>query len=135
MESAKTGVPRVLIERRKEPRYFINLPLDYRKVGSSKFRPGYTVDFFDGGLTIACVEGIGTGAEMEIKIYFGSRLDLVVIPAIAKVVWTAMETDENGFTRFEVSFLEISSEDLETLKALVKDYADPTTQPPINPSC
>lgn len=131
MEDEKTGFPRVLIERRKNQRYFIKLPLDYRRVGSSKFRPGHTVNFCDGGLKIAGVEPIEAGAEIEIKIYFGSNPDLIVIPAIAKVIWTPTEADETGFIRFGVSFLQISSKDLEFLKTLLKNYADPTAQPAI----
>ena len=128
MEDAKKGYPLVLIERRKNTRYFIKLPLHYRKVGTSEFRPGHTVNFCNAGLKIAGVEPIETGTEIEIQIYFASGSDLIVIPAIAKVVWTAMEADETGFIRLGVSFLKISSKDLENLKTLLKNYADPTTQ-------
>jgi hypothetical protein len=120
---------RVPIERRKNPRYFIKLPLDYRRVGTSEFRYGHTVDFCDGGLKIAAVEPIETGAEIETKIYFASAPGLVVIPAIGKVVWTTTKTDKNGFIHFGVSFLEISPKDLVPLKSFLRNYADPTSQP------
>jgi hypothetical protein len=131
MDDGKTGVPHGLIERRKNPRYFLKLPLHYRRVGTPKFRPGHTLNFCDGGLMIAGVEPIEAGAEIEIKIYFSSSLDLAVIPAIARVVWTDMQADGTGFIRFGVSFLRISSKDLERLKTLLKNYADPSIQPTI----
>jgi hypothetical protein len=133
MKEAETGFPPDLIECRENPRYFLKLPIDYRRVGSSKFGPGHTVNFCDGGLKIAGVERIETGAEIEIKIYFGSNGDLVVIPAIVKVVWTDMEADETGFVRFGVGFLKISSKDFGVLKTLLKNYADPGTQRDLNP--
>ncbi len=128
MEYVKKGFHQVLIEKIKNPRYFIKLPLDYRRVGTSEFRYSHTVSFCDGGLKIAGLEPIETGAEIEIKIYFASGPDLVVIPAIARVIWTPMEAEETGFIGFGVSFLQISLKDLKTLENLLKNYADPTIQ-------
>jgi len=131
MEDMDTRFLQVIIGKIINSRYIIKLPLDYRRVGTSEFCYGHTVNFSEGGLKIAGFERIETGAGIEIKIYFASGPDLVVIPAIGKMIWAAMKADENGFIQFGVSFLEISSKDLELLKTLLKTYADPTIQPAI----
>lgn len=115
-------------ERRRHPRYLIKLPLEYRRIGDSKMRPANTVNFSEGGLMIAGHERMQTGVELEIKIYFATGLELFVIPAIAKVAWTETESSEKEWNHFGVNFIKIFPKDIERLKSILRDHADPSNR-------
>jgi c-di-GMP-binding flagellar brake protein YcgR len=125
MESDKPASLHNIVERRRHPRYLIQLPLDYRKVGNPKMYPGHTVNISEGGLMLSGPGRIEVGEELELRIYYSSKPSFGIIPAIVKVVWTQNDPKEIGKYRFGASFINISPRDKEALKVFLRDHASP----------
>jgi hypothetical protein len=125
MESDKPAIPQYIFERRRHPRFMVQLPVEYSRAGASRFRPGYTIDFSEDGFMIAVSEQMETGEDLEMKLYFASTSGLVTIAAVVKVIWADTDAKEAGYYRFGVRYADISTADKETLKAFLSMYADP----------
>ena len=116
-------------ERRKHPRFMVELPVEYRRSSDSKFRPGHTVNFSEDGFMILVSEQVEIGASLEMKIYFSSASGLVTIAAIVKVIWADIQAKEGIYYRIGVSYADISPADMENLKGFLNMYADPHQVP------
>jgi c-di-GMP-binding flagellar brake protein YcgR len=125
MEKDKTEPSQFAFERRMNPRFQIELPVEYRRANDSRIRPGHTVNFSEDGFMICVSERMEADENLEMKIYFTSPAGFVTIPAIVKVVWADMEVKEDDYYRFGVNFLNISPADKELLQEFLKIYADP----------
>jgi len=125
MESYKPGNPTHIPERRSEPRFEVELPLEYRRASALKFRPGHTLNFSEDGFMLSVSEQMEEGEDLEVKVYFTSSSGLVTVSAVAEVVWVDTDGEEDGFYRFGVRYLDISAADKETLEAFLSIYADP----------
>ena len=129
MEKDKVENPHFTLERRKHPRFLVELPVEYRRANDSRVRPGHTVNFSEDGLMVLVSEQMEIGEQLEMKIYFSSGSSLITIAAIVKIAWVDMEPKEDGYYRFGVSFVNISPVDRERLKGFLSLYADPNQAP------
>lgn len=125
MENDKAEPLQFTLERRKSPRFQVELPVEYRRANDSKIRPGHTVNFSEDGLTVSVSAQVEIGEQLEMKIYFSSGSSLITVAAIVKIVWADMEAKEDGQYRFGVSFMNISPVDRERLNRFLSLYADP----------
>jgi hypothetical protein len=125
MESNKPETPEYTFERRSKPRFEVELPLEYRRVGAPKFHPGHTVNFSEDGFMLSVSEQMEAGEEFKVKIYFTSSSGLVTIRAVAEVVWADTGAEEDGHYRFGARYVDISAADKEILGAFLNIYADP----------
>jgi c-di-GMP-binding flagellar brake protein YcgR len=110
----------VNFERRKHPRFSVNLPVEYRKVDNSKGHPANTGDVSEGGLLIYVSEPISIGQEMFMKLFFASGNKVNSIQARAQVVWKDMRIGIEGGYRIGVKFIDISADAL----TLMKEFLD-----------
>ena len=129
MESDKPEPPQYTYERRKHQRFLVELPVEYRRAGASRPRPGHTINFSEDGFMLLVSEQMEAGEDLEIKIYFSSSPGLVTIAAVVKVIWADTDAKEKGYYRFGVCYVDISTADKETLKAFLSMYADPNQGP------
>ena len=129
MEKDKVESPHFTVERRNRPRFLVELPVEYCRANYSRIRPGHTVNFNEDGLMVSVSEQMEIGEEMEMKIYFNSGSSLITIEAAVKIAWVDVEIKEDGYYRFGVSFVNISSVDMERLKEFLTLYADPNQAP------
>jgi hypothetical protein len=125
MESDKHATRQYPFERRRHPRFMVELPVEYRRAGASRLRPGHTINFSEDGFMILVSERMEAGENLEMKIYFTSPSGLVTIAAVVKVIWADSDEKEKGYYRFGVRYVDISTADKETLKAFLSMYADP----------
>jgi c-di-GMP-binding flagellar brake protein YcgR len=125
MESDHPAPAKNTVERRRQPRCMIHLPLDYRKVGTPKMYPDHTANISEGGLMLSGAGRIEVGEGLESRIYYSSRPSFAIIPAIVRVVWTDLDPKEVENYQFGVSFINISPRDKEALKFFLEDYAHP----------
>jgi hypothetical protein len=87
MESDKPATPQYTFERRRHPRLMVELPVEYRRAGASRLRPGHTINFGEDGFMISVSEQMEAGEDLEMKIYFTSSSGLVTIAVVVKVIW------------------------------------------------
>jgi hypothetical protein len=117
-------------ERRQDPRFSVQLPLDYWET-PEVVRGGLVADISAAGLRIHSVHRIETGAELKIRVYvskeeytFGS------IEGRGKIIWRTLhrEGDWKGYA-CGLYLTEMAFDDRERLKQLLthqrEDQEDP----------
>jgi hypothetical protein len=75
------------IERRKHPRFFIDLPAEYRDISDSYLRGAIVVNASKGGFLIETVIDMPLGTELSITVLFSKGFELVDLKVMAKIVW------------------------------------------------
>lgn len=116
----KMGV--LAIEKRKHPRFSVELPLDYSRVeGKGKFG-GMVANASEGGLLVYLPERIEIGTLLKIELFYVKELELDTIKAVVKVVWSDMAARESwGEHRYGLRFEYIDEKDFVRLTALLKE--------------
>jgi len=116
----KMGV--LAIEKRRHPRYSVELPLDYSRVNGKETFGGIVANASEGGLLVYLPEIMQIGDALKVEIFYASGLELKSIKAIAKVVWYDLAAKESwGEHRYGLQFLSIEEKDYERLKALLRE--------------
>jgi c-di-GMP-binding flagellar brake protein YcgR len=115
-KEAKRRIGILDLERRKYPRFKINLPLDYYRVDTPAGHTGRAENASEGGLEIYFPEEMQIGERLKLKLFFSSsETELHAIEALAEVVWIDILSGDGEF-RTGVKFVDISPEDLVRLK-------------------
>ncbi|MGQ9510060.1 MAG: PilZ domain-containing protein [Thermodesulfobacteriota bacterium] len=108
------------IERRKYPRFSIDLPIEYSHLSSSITHPGRALNASEGGLLVYLPEKMEIGQRLHIKLFFHYPSTLNVIEMITEVVWIDLHLSEGwGSYRCGVKFIDISPDHLTVLKDLL----------------
>jgi c-di-GMP-binding flagellar brake protein YcgR len=118
-EKGKESKPQygiVNFERRRSPRFSVDLPIEYSRVDFSRKNNGRTGNASDGGLMLFLGEPVEVGVDLRIKVFFPSEPKLDSIEVQAQVVWTEMAFGKEKDHRCGVRFMDIASEDLRKLK-------------------
>jgi hypothetical protein len=113
-------------ERRRYPRFFIDLPLEYRDMDGSCLGGGIVVNASEGGFLIEAVRGIPVGKELKITVLYPKGFELTNFKVVAKIVrkepywkedWKGNQYWE-GY-RYGLEFIQISEEDRWKLSILL----------------
>lgn len=116
-EDPKPRIGIVNIERRKYPRFSIDLPIEYHPIQSGALRKGKTINGSEGGLLVYLPEKMDIGQFLSVKLFFSSGFHLSTIEVIAEVIWIDIHLDQDwGDYRTGLKFVDISDEDLSRLK-------------------
>jgi c-di-GMP-binding flagellar brake protein YcgR len=119
----KMGV--LAVERRKHPRFSVELPLDYSRVDGKEIYGGIVVNASEGGILVYLPERMEIGTVLKIEILYVQGLELATVQAIAKVVWADMATRESlGEYRYGLVFHHIYENDYKRLVALLKEIGN-----------
>lgn len=120
LKARKVGV--LAIEKRRHPRFSVELPLDYQRVEGKDVLGGIAANASEGGLLVYLPERIEIGALLKIEVFYVQGLELKTIRAVAKVVWSDLGARESyGENRYGLQFQHIDQEDMARLKALLKE--------------
>ncbi len=113
------AVPRE--ERRKYPRVFLDLPIEYRVMNIPLAHGGLVVNASEMGLLINSVKDILIGSRLNIAVLFPKGFELTNLEVLAEIIWKARhwEEDWEGY-RYGLKFIEILEEDRKKLKQLLK---------------
>jgi len=105
-------------ERRRHPRFSVDLPIEYWQINKSKSRPGRMIDVSEGGLLLHFSEPLEIGQNLGLNLFIDIGLDLDSIEALVQVevVWKDIYLGKDGDYRIGVRFVDISPEDLDKLK-------------------
>jgi hypothetical protein len=116
----KVGV--LAIDKRKHPRFSVDLPLDYARVDGKELYGGIAANASEGGLLIYLPERMEIGTFLKIEILYVRGLELNTIKAVGKVVWSDLAARETyGEHRYGLEFQSIEEEDFNRLKTLLKE--------------
>jgi len=126
----------VNFERRKHPRFSVDLPVEYWQANRNpKNHSGRAVDVSEGGLLLYISDEIAIGQSVRVKLFFDSGQGLKSVEANVQVLWKDFRLEEDGFYRVGLKFVDISLEDLQKLQSFlinlmkVKSYSDSTIPP------
>ena len=115
-KGAKSRVGIVNFERRKHPRFSIDLPVEYDRVESPVLL-GRAIDASEGGLLIVLPERLEVGQHLRLRLFLSMGAELNTIEALTEVVWMEVcLAQKRGDYRSGVKFLRISPEDFRKLK-------------------
>jgi c-di-GMP-binding flagellar brake protein YcgR len=122
-QSASHGKMGVLaIEKRRHPRFSVELPLDYSRVNGRETLGGMVANASEGGLLAYLPERIEIGALLKIEIFYVKGLELDTIKAVVKVVWSDLAARESwGEHRYGLQFENINEKDFNRLATLLKE--------------
>jgi len=118
-------------ERRRYPRVFIDLPLEYQDRGDSCLHGALVVDASEGGFLIESIGGIPVGTELSITVLYPKGFTLVDFKVVAKIVWKKPYSKKDlkgnqywaGY-QYGLEFVQISNEDRWKLKFLLGDRSN-----------
>ena len=133
-ETTKPHFGTVNFERRKHPRFSINLPVEYWKINRSTSTLSRTGDISEGGLLLYISEQIEVGQELNLKLFFNSDLGSKSIEARVQVAWTDFCFEKESGCRVGLKFVEISDEDMKKLKIFLNNLMHLKTNSQLNPS-
>jgi len=113
----------VNFEKRKHPRFSVDLPVEYSRVDLS-VEQGRAINASEGGLLLYLPEQIGMGIHLRMKVFFTMGSELNAIETEVEVVWVDMHLEKDrGDYRTGVRFVEISTEDVGKLKNFLKSLS------------
>ena len=104
--------------RRRHPRFFIDLPLEYRDVDGSCLRGAMVVNAGEGGFLIESPRDIAVGTELSMTVLYPKGFALANFKVKAKIVWKEPSWKENlkreqywkGY-QYGLEFIKILEED------------------------
>jgi len=119
----KMGV--LSIEKRKYPRFSVELPLNYSRAEGKETLGGMVANASEGGLLVYLPERMEMGAFLKIEIFYVRGLELDTIKAVAKVAWCDLAARESwGEHRYGLQFQYIDQKDLSRLTTLLKEVGN-----------
>ncbi len=120
-EKASYGL--VNFERRRYPRFSIDLPIEYYRLPSSEKRQARVSNISEGGIMIYVPEKLQIGQQLRVKIFFLAEPNLNAMEVIGEVVWIDLCLEEGKEYRSGLKFIEVSADDLRRLKNFLHDLA------------
>ena len=120
VSQTKMGV--LAIEKRKHPRFSVELPLDYSRVNGKETLGGMVANASEGGLLVYLPERVEMGTLLKIEIFYVRGLELDNIKAVGKVVWCDLAARESwGEHRYGLQFESIDEKNFNRLETLLKE--------------
>lgn len=120
VSQTKMGV--LAIEKRRHPRFSVELPLDYVRLNGKETYGGIVANASEGGLLVYLPERIEIGALLKIEIFYVRGLELDTIKIVGKVVWADLASRESwGEHRYGLQFEYIDEKDFNRLTTLLKE--------------
>jgi len=120
MTEKKEGKPRIgiaNIERRKYPRFSIDLPIEYHPINFPTSHIGRALNASEGGLLVYLPEKMKVGQHLALKLFFHSGSQMNIIEMTGEVIWIDIHLEMNwGDHRTGLKLIDISPENLQRLK-------------------
>ena len=109
----------VNLERRKYPRFSVDLPAEYWKTYNPLGQSSRTINISEGGVLFHISEPVGIGENLKLKILTDSRLNSYPTEALVKVMWKDTQLSKEDGYRIGARFVEISQKDRDNLRKIL----------------
>jgi c-di-GMP-binding flagellar brake protein YcgR len=115
----------VNFERRKHPRFNIDLPVEYYLIPSRSGGSGQAINVSEGGLLVYLTEKVEIGQHLQLKLFFPSGFELKTIEMVVEVVWLDIHLGKDwGDFRSGLRFIDISQDNLNRLKTFLGSLSE-----------
>jgi c-di-GMP-binding flagellar brake protein YcgR len=115
----------VNFERRKHPRFNIDLPIEYSLLPSPASRPGRASNASEGGLLVYLPEKVEISQLLQLRLFFPSGSQFNGVELIAEVVWIDVHLGKDwGDYRCGLRFIDIPPDGLEKLKRFLRSLSE-----------
>ena len=115
----------VNFERRKHPRFNIDLPIEYSPLTSSVSHAGRALNASEGGLLVYLSEKVEISQLLQLKLFFPSGSELNGVELIAEVVWMDIHLGKDwGDYRCGLKFFDIPPDGLNRLKQFLSSLSE-----------
>jgi c-di-GMP-binding flagellar brake protein YcgR len=122
-KEAKSRYGTVNFEKRKYPRFSVDLPVEYSRT-ELFVEQGRAINASEGGLLLYLPEQMGMGDHLRLKLFFTMGSELNAIETLVEVVWMDIHLGKDwGDYRTGVRFVDISTEDVGKLKNFLKSLS------------
>jgi CheY-like chemotaxis protein len=107
-------------ERRRYPRFFIDLPLEYQEKDTSISKGGIVVNASEGGLLFESVKAIPLGTKLNVSVLFPKRFELAEFKLEAMIVWKEplLKEEWEGY-QYGLNIVRLLAEDHWNLKMIL----------------
>ena len=111
-------------EKRKHPRFLLNLPIEYYHMDDSPIGySGHSINASEGGLLIFLHERLKAGQHLNLKIFYYSGSNLLTIETTVQVMWVDELSGKGGEWPHGVKFVSITQQDLQQFKSFLDSLA------------
>jgi hypothetical protein len=109
-------------EKRRHPRFYLNLPIEFRVTDAPSIHGAMIVNASETGLLIQSPHNMAVGTILNIAVLFSKGFELANFKVSAEVVWTKAYSEERRkMYQLGLRFIKISEEDRQKLKHLLGD--------------
>jgi len=123
-DESKPRIGIINFEKRKHPRFNVDLPVEYTRVESTLRQTGRALNASEGGLLIYFPERMEIGQQLRVKLYFSTGSDLESVECLVEIVWVDIHLGESwGDHRSGAKFVDVSSEDLNKIRNFLKSLS------------
>jgi hypothetical protein len=113
----------VNFEKRKHPRFSVDLPVEYSRAALSADH-GRAMNASEGGLLLYLPEQMEIGNPLRLKLFFTMGSELNAVETLVEVVWVDVHLGKDwGDYRTGVRFVEISTEEMGKLKSFLRSLS------------
>jgi c-di-GMP-binding flagellar brake protein YcgR len=115
----------VNFERRKYPRFNVDLPIEYCFIDSSTEQSGRAMNVSEGGLLVYLPDQVEIGQHLRLQLFFPSGSSLNTIEMRAEVAWSDIHLGKDwGDYRCGLRFIEITPDDLNKLRKFIGSLSE-----------
>lgn len=90
-------------EKRKHPRFYLNLPIEFRVINAQHVLGAMIVNASETGPLIQSPNNVPVGKKLNIAVLFSKGFDLANFEGLAEVVWTKTQLHE-GLAGVRIGF-------------------------------
>jgi len=120
-------------ERRKYPRFLIDLPLEYRMSSNPNAHGGIVLNASETGLLLYSTEDMTVGTKLKITVLFPKGYELANFEVIGEIIWKNSDRKKGwGTNQYGLKFIQISQEDHWKLRQVLNGRFNQEEMPSLN---
>ena len=112
-------------DKRRHPRWLVELPLDYSRKGEKADWGGMVKNVSEGGILVYLPEKVDVGEKLKVEIYFAKGLRLNTVQGVAKIVWADLAGKETWKEHsYGLEFHSMPKAMIQKLRELLKEVKE-----------
>ncbi len=120
-------------ERRKYPRFSVDLPLEYQVRSNPNGHGGLVLNASETGLLLYSTGDMPVGTKLKITVLFPKGYELANFEVIGEIIWRDLDCGKGWEAyRYGLKFIEIGQEDHWKLRQILRGGFNIAEMPPMN---